>query len=102
MPAEQFREMEKMAKRENRTLSELVRESFRQYRSRQERTAGEDLDLVMQLIADAKASPLPEADLRAEYARLTEYGARKAKEAGIKERDIPRIIHASRSRRRAS
>jgi len=52
MPAEQFREMEKMAKRENRTLRELVRESFRQYRSRQERTAGEDLDLVMQLIAD--------------------------------------------------
>lgn len=68
---------------------------------RGERPAGEDLDLVMQLIADAKANQLSDADLRAEYARLTEYGARQAKEAGIKERDIPRIIHASRSRRRA-
>jgi hypothetical protein len=31
LPPRQFKEMEQVARRENRTLSELVRESFRRY-----------------------------------------------------------------------
>jgi metal-responsive CopG/Arc/MetJ family transcriptional regulator len=102
MPAKQLLEMERVAKREHRTLSELVRETFRQYQSRRQQATSEDLDLVMRLIADAKQNPLSDEDLRAENARLMAYGARQAKKAGIKERDIPSRIHASRSRRRAS
>ena len=31
VPPQQYREMERMARRENRTMSELMRESFRRY-----------------------------------------------------------------------
>jgi len=104
MPPAQLRQMERVAKRAHRTLSELVRESFRQYQARRQRAtrADLDLDLVTRLIAEAKDHPMAETDLRRENARLMAYGARQAKKAGIQERDIPRTIHASRSRRRAS
>jgi Arc/MetJ-type ribon-helix-helix transcriptional regulator len=35
LPPEQLREMEKTAKRENRTMSELVRETFRNYQQQE-------------------------------------------------------------------
>jgi len=35
MPPDQLKEMEKVAKRENRTLSELVRELFRRYQQQE-------------------------------------------------------------------
>jgi len=60
------------------------------------------LDTVMRLIKEAKKNPMSRAELRAENARLMAYGARQAKKAGIKERDIVRVIHESRSRRRSS
>ena len=102
MPPEQLREMEKVAKRENRTMSELVREIFRQYQNRRRAATRDDLELMLQLIAEAKDNPLRPAELREESAQLMKYGARQAKKVGIKEGDVPRIIHASRSRRRAS
>ncbi len=55
---------------------------------------------VTQIIKEAKQYPMSSAELRAENARLLAYGARQAKKSGIKERDIPRVIHDSRSRRR--
>jgi len=55
-------------------------------------------DLVMQIIEEAKRNPMTAKELAAENARLMAYGARQAKKAGIKERDIPRVIHDSRSR----
>ena len=57
---------------------------------------------VTKIIEDAKRNPMTRAELRAENAKLMAYGARQAKKAGIKERDIPRVIHESRSRRRTS
>ena len=60
------------------------------------------LDTVMRLIKEAKKNPMSPAELRAENARLMAYGGRQAKKAGIKERDIVRVIHESRSRRRSS
>jgi uncharacterized protein YigA (DUF484 family) len=35
LPPEQLREMEKTAKKENRTMSELMREAFRRYQTEQ-------------------------------------------------------------------
>jgi|SRR5579872_243301 len=60
------------------------------------------LDTVIGLIKEAKKNPMSRAELGAENARLMAYGARQAKKAGIKERDIVRVIHESRSRRRSS
>jgi len=57
-------------------------------------------DLVMQIIKEAKKNPMTAEELAAENARLMSYGARQAQKAGIKERDIPRVIHESRSRHR--
>ena len=57
---------------------------------------------VTQIIEEAKKHPMSPAELRAESERLMKYGARQAKKVGIKERDIPRVIQESRSRRRTS
>jgi bifunctional DNA-binding transcriptional regulator/antitoxin component of YhaV-PrlF toxin-antitoxin module len=65
--------------------------------------AGEDEyspKMLAQIIEATKKNPMSRAELRAENARIMAYGARQAKKAGIKERDIPRVIHESRSRRR--
>jgi hypothetical protein len=37
-------------------------------------------------------------ELATKNARLMAYGAKQAKKAGIKEPDVPRVIHDSRSR----
>jgi bifunctional DNA-binding transcriptional regulator/antitoxin component of YhaV-PrlF toxin-antitoxin module len=60
------------------------------------------LKTVTQIIEQAKRNPMSSAEFRAENARLLAYGARQAKKVGIKERDITRVIHESRSRRRTS
>ena len=59
-------------------------------------------DLVMQIVEEAKKNPMTARELAAENARLMAYGARQANKAGIKERDVPRVIHESRSRQRSS
>jgi len=53
MPPRQFQEMEKLARKENRTLSELVREALRRY---QQRRRLEEAGLTL-----AAASPLAAA-----------------------------------------
>ena len=40
-------------------------------------------------------------EMLAESERLTRYGERQAKKLGIKSKDVDRIIHASRARRKA-
>jgi bifunctional DNA-binding transcriptional regulator/antitoxin component of YhaV-PrlF toxin-antitoxin module len=60
------------------------------------------LETVTRLIKQAKKNPMSPAELRTESRRLMAYGSRQAKKVGIKERDITRVIHESRSRRRSS
>ena len=55
-------------------------------------------DLVMQITEEAEKNPMTAKELAAENSRLMAYGARQAKKVGIKERDVPRVIHDSRSR----
>jgi bifunctional DNA-binding transcriptional regulator/antitoxin component of YhaV-PrlF toxin-antitoxin module len=57
---------------------------------------------INRIMDEAKRNPMSRAELLAENAKLLAYGARQAKKAGIDERDIPRVIHESRSRRRTS
>ena len=104
MPVALVRETARLAKRENRTISGLLREALRQYKANVERKdkGQNDLAQIATILADAKSEPMTAKNLRAEEKRLLEYGARQAKTLGIKERDVVRIIHESRAGRRAS
>ena len=62
-----FEEIEKLAKEERRTKSELVREALRCY--------------------------IAERELK----RLQRYGMKKVKELGLKEKDVQRLIDADRA-----
>jgi hypothetical protein len=56
----------------------------------------------MRIIQDAKENPRSRRQGAALDAELMAYGAKQTKKLGIKERDIPRLIHESRARRRTS
>lgn len=64
--------------------------------------SGEDypLETVTRIVREAKENPMSRRQLAALDAEIAAYGARQAKKAGIKERDIPRLIHESRARHR--
>ena len=66
MAPAQFREMEKLAKKENRTLSELVREALRQYQQgRQRPTINSDLISALKAVQnDARLAGLDNLTMR--------------------------------------
>jgi len=66
--------------------------------------AEDDLSLerIMHMMEDAKKNPMTPRQARAEAKSLSAYGARQAKKLGIKESDIPRIVHEFRARQRSS
>ncbi|HWY47669.1 MAG TPA: ribbon-helix-helix protein, CopG family [Bryobacteraceae bacterium] len=69
LPPAQFRDMEKLAKKENRTMSELIREALRRYQA--------------------------ERDLEA----INAYGRAKAAQYGLTEADVVPLIHQLRKER---
>ena len=103
MPVAMVKDAERLAKRENRTMSELVREALRHYAtSRRTRSDRGDLRWMARTIGEAKRNPLAPEEIIAEDKRLAAYGAHQAKKLGFKERDTVRMIHESRARRNAS
>jgi hypothetical protein len=107
VPATVVREVETMAREEQRTKSELFREMVRVYRRyRVQRERDEDR-WVANLIAEAKAeeerNPMSVEDALKESRRLTRYGERQAKKLGVKTdmRSIVNLIHARRKARRS-
>jgi hypothetical protein len=54
----------------------------------------------MRIIKEARENPMSPRQLAALDADLKAYGAKNAKKLGIKERDIPRLIHEFRAGRR--
>jgi Arc/MetJ-type ribon-helix-helix transcriptional regulator len=99
MPATVVKDAERLAKRENRTMSELVREALRHYTTgRRTRTGRGDLQWIPRVIGEAKRNPLAPEEIIAEDKRLAAYGACQAKKLGSKERDTVRMIHESRAR----
>lgn len=70
LPDEMLKNARKLAKKENRTMSELVREALRRYEA-------------VQRLKD-----------------LQSYGERRARELGIKEEDVDRLIDEYRAERR--
>jgi hypothetical protein len=89
MPTAMVKEAERLAKHEKRTMSELLREAFRQYKERRGHGREDDLQMVMQIVNEVIKRPMTSEELRAENKKLMEYGAQQAKKAGSKERDIP-------------
>lgn len=65
-------------------------------------TARDDypMETVMRIIKEAKRRPLSPKEGKVLDAELIAYGSERAKEVGVKERDVTRIIHESRARRR--
>ncbi|MGD0135280.1 MAG: hypothetical protein ABSE57_24805 [Bryobacteraceae bacterium] len=61
---------------------------------------GYPLETVMRIIKDAKKRPMTLRQAQTVDSELNAYGAKQAKKLGMKERDIPRIIHEFRARRR--
>ena len=101
-PTAMAKDAERLAKRENRTMSELMREAFRYYRNGGKKRVPADLAAILQIIAEVKANPLPAKALAAEDARLMKFGATQAKKVGSKESDAVRVVHENRARRAAS
>lgn len=60
------------------------------------------METVMGILKEQRENPLSERELRALDADLKAYGVKQARKVGVKERDIPRIIHESRARRRTT
>jgi metal-responsive CopG/Arc/MetJ family transcriptional regulator len=101
-PNAMAKEAERLAKRENRTMSELLREAFRHYCTGGKKRVPDDLASILRIIANAKVNPLSPKELEAEDKRLMAIGAAQAKKVGSKERDVVRVIHKSRARRSAT
>lgn len=96
VPPEVAEAFEAMAKRERRTKSELFREMFRLYQRYQARQSDVDDAWIMQMIREAKAEPMTEADLLKAGEALAHYGAQRAQTLGyaaLDAADIERIIH---------
>jgi CopG family transcriptional regulator / antitoxin EndoAI len=66
LPPEMLKRAQSIAKRESRTMSELVREALRYY------------------------------DRRAWWDEVNAYGRERAEERGVSERDVERLVHESR------
>ena len=70
LPPAQLKEVEKLAKKENRTLSELIREALRRY------------------------------SYQRQLEEINTYGRAKAAELGLTEADVVPLIHEYRKERR--
>jgi Arc/MetJ-type ribon-helix-helix transcriptional regulator len=65
MPPNQLKQVERMAKKENRTMSELIREALRRYQQQQERPANTDLIAALRAVQeDAKRAGLDKLSQR--------------------------------------
>lgn len=104
VPPALAQEVDRVAEQEQRTKSELFREMFRVYKRYREQRERDDERWVMDLIREAKReqeeNPMTVEEMLAESDRLAHYGARKAKEMGIRPKDIDRLIHEFRAKNR--
>src|SRR5664280_697633 len=78
IPVAVVKDAERLAKRENRTVSELFREALRHYATSRTRTDRGDLPWIGRIIGEAKRNPLAPGEILAEDKRLAAYGASQA------------------------
>jgi bifunctional DNA-binding transcriptional regulator/antitoxin component of YhaV-PrlF toxin-antitoxin module len=58
------------------------------------------MDTVTRIVKEQTEKPMGSRRLAALDAEVRAYGAKQAKKVGVKERDVTRIVHESRARRR--
>jgi Arc/MetJ-type ribon-helix-helix transcriptional regulator len=84
LPPTQLKLVERLAKKENRTMSELVREALRQYQQKQESPINNDLIAALRAVqADAQRAgldKLTKRDINAEIAASRKERARNTKQ----------------------
>jgi metal-responsive CopG/Arc/MetJ family transcriptional regulator len=84
MPPTQLKRVARLAKKENRTLSELVREALRQYEQKQETSVNTDLIAALRAVQEsAKRAGLDKISEREIDAEVTAY--RRQREQKIKQ-----------------
>jgi len=85
LPPKQLKEMERVARRENRTLSELVRETFRRYQEggRLPATLAEALVWVRE-DAKRKGVRLTQREINAEIAAMRRQPAREKRKQHVR------------------
>jgi metal-responsive CopG/Arc/MetJ family transcriptional regulator len=80
LPPDQLKDMEKTAKRENRTLSELIRKLFRQYQARQKTPVNFELLAAIRAVqTDAVRAGLDKMTMREINAEIAAARRERAK-----------------------
>ena len=80
LPPLQLKQAERLAKRENRTMSELFREALRQYQQRQEGAVNNDLIAALRAVQDdARRAGLDKLTQREINAEITAHRKDKHK-----------------------
>lgn len=104
VPPSIARQVERFAKAEQRTKSELFREMVRVYERYREQGEEYDEEWALNVMREAQEEerlhPMSPEEHRREEEELLRYGAAQARKMGIKDKDIDRIIHENRKRRR--
>jgi|SRR5215831_17105086 len=99
-------EVERVAKAERRTKSELFREMFRVYQRYRKQREQQEERWVMELIREAKEEqekhPMTPEELAKELKELARDVSQQAKKRGITSKDVNRLIDESRKRWRTS
>lgn len=105
LPLAMVRDAKRLAKREARSVSALMRDAFKKYQKIQEVPEEITEEWLMQFAAEAKANPWTPEQLAAESKRLARDTIRRNKRLGIKsdytDEEIVRIIHEFRAENRA-
>ena len=98
------RQVERLAKAEHITKSELFRDMVRVYKQYREQREKFDETWAIRLIQEAqkedRRNPMPPEQLKKEDVDFRRSAAAQATELGIKDKDIDRIIHERRKERR--
>jgi predicted transcriptional regulator len=98
------RRVERMAKAERRTKSELFREMVRVYERYSAERERFDASWVKGVIEETQAEerrhPTPPEVMKRDSEELRLYGIAQTKKLGLKTKDVDTIIHAHRARRK--
>jgi metal-responsive CopG/Arc/MetJ family transcriptional regulator len=87
MPSSQFKEVERLARQENRTPSELVAEALRYYQEQRQNNRPRSLTEAIRLVReDAKAKGTDKMGMRDIKREIAEYRREKRGNGGVKRR----------------
>ena len=103
MPADMAKDVKRLAKRENITMSALLRDALRQYRTAAQPVNDPKLnEQIRKIVEDAKRNPMHPDTLAAELRKVRADFAAAANKTKMRQRDIVGVIHGLRARGRAS